>query len=94
MFFIFVGRDKPDSLALRMVTKASHSRFLDTCQEVLMTGPILDAAGAECGSVMVFRAESIAALNERLVDEPYRRAGLFAQTEILPWVWKRGNPYL
>jgi uncharacterized protein YciI len=96
-FFVFIGTDRPGALELRRATKAAHRAYLDTAPsgvEVLMSGPTLDAAGDETGSIMILRAPGEAALMEFFAAEPYHLSGLYAETEIRPWLWKRGNPHL
>lgn len=96
MYFIFIGADRSGCLDLRRATKAIHSAYLDTggrTVEVLMSGPTTDAAGNETGSVMVLRAESEDDVRAFFRDEPYHLADLYDRTMLLPWLWKRGNPY-
>ncbi|MFL9888845.1 YciI family protein [Paraburkholderia agricolaris] len=96
MFFAVIARDHPDSTALRAQTKARHSAYLDTAEglRVLQTGPLLDEKGAEAGSLLILEADAIEAVQAFMKTDPYVHAGLFAQVEIHPWVWRRGNPYL
>jgi uncharacterized protein YciI len=97
MFFAVIARDHPDSTALRAQTKVRHSAHLDAATEglrVLQTGPLLDEKGAEAGSLLILEANAIEAVQAFMEADPYARAGLFAQVEIHPWAWRRGNPYL
>ncbi|CAE6825975.1 YciI family protein [Paraburkholderia domus] len=96
MFFAVIARDHPGSTALRAQTKARHSAHLDAAAEglrVLQTGPLLDEKGAEAGSLLILEADAIEAVQAFMKADPYAQAGLFAQVDIHPWVWRRGNPY-
>lgn len=95
MYYIFIGTDRENCFDLRRETKRSHSAYLDAATDsvsVLMSGPTLDEEGRECGSLMILQAASRDALEAFFAREPYHRAGLYAATDIRPWIWKRGNP--
>jgi len=97
MFFAVIAKDHPDSMALRAQTKGSHSAHLDAAAEglrVLQTGPLLDEGGAEVGSLLILEAVALATVEGFMAADPYTKAGLFAQMEIHPWLWRRGNPYV
>lgn len=96
MFFAVIARDHPDSTVLRAQTKARHSAHLDAAEglRMLQTGPLLDETGAEVGSLLILAADAIEAVQAFMKTDPYAQAGLFAQVEIHPWAWRRGNPYL
>ncbi|TAL98478.1 MAG: YciI family protein [Paraburkholderia sp.] len=97
MFFAVIARDHPDSTALRAQTKVRHSAHLNAAADglrVLQTGPLLDESGAETGSLLILEADAIEAAQSFMNADPYAQAGLFAQVEIHPWAWRRGNPYL
>lgn len=97
MFFAVIAQDHPDSTALRAQTKARHIAHLDAAAEnlaVLQTGPLLDEHDAETGSLLILEADTIETVEAFMKADPYTQAGLFAQMEIHPWAWRRGNPYL
>jgi hypothetical protein len=97
MFFAVIAKDYPGSTALRAQTKARHIVHLDGAADglqVLQTGPLLDDTGAEAGSLLILEAASIEIVQVFMKADPYARAWLFAQVEIHPWAWRRGNPYL
>ena len=97
MFFAVIAKDHPDSTGLRAQAKARHIVHLDGAADglrVLQTGPLLDEKGAEAGSLLIFEAASIEAVQAFMKADPYAEAGLFAQVEIRQWAWRRGNPYL
>ena len=97
MFFAVIAKDHPDCTALRAKTKAHHRAHLDTAAEglrVLQTGPLLGDGDAEVGSLLILEADAIETVEAFVRADPYVQAGLFAQVEIHPWVWRRGNPYV
>jgi uncharacterized protein len=96
MFFAVIAKDHPNSTALRAQTKARHTAYLDAAEglRVLQTGPLLDESGAEAGSLLILEAAALTVVDAFIAADPYTKAGLFAQVEIHPWAWRRGNPYL
>jgi hypothetical protein len=97
VFFLFLGEDRPGALDLRLATKAAHVRYLNAAPaevEVLMSGPLAGPDGGEAGSAIVFRAADARQVRAFLDAEPYHLAGLYAKSEVRPWLWRRGNPYL
>ena len=97
MFFAVFAKDHPGKTDLRAQTKARHSAHLDAAAEglrVLQTGPLLDEGDAEVGSLLILEAVGLATVENFMAVDPYAQAGLFAQVEIHPWLWRRGNPYM
>ncbi len=84
--FILLCRDKPDSLALRMETRPAHlDYFKHYGKKLILGGPMLDAEGKPNGSMMVIEAENEAAARELSENDPYKKAGLFAEVSIIPF---------
>ena len=97
MYFVVFATDQPGKAALRVQTKARHREHLDHPPDgvhVLQTGPWLDGAGEEAGSLLILEAASKAQIEAFMQTDPYVEAGIFAHIEVHPWVWRRGNPYL
>jgi uncharacterized protein YciI len=96
MFFAVIAKDHWNSSALRAQTKARHSVHLDAAEglRVLQTGPLLDESGSEVGSLLILEAVELATVESFMASDPYTNVGLFAQIEIYPWLWRRGNPYM
>ena len=82
MLFAITCLDKPDSLALRQATRPAHLEYLAGYQIVLLGGPVLDPAGASCGSLLVLEAADLAEAEAFAAADPYAKAGLFASTTI------------
>ncbi len=81
MLFAISCFDKPGSLALRQATRPAHLDFV-TGQHVVIGGPLLDAEGQPCGSLLLFEAPDRAAAEAFVAADPYGQAGLFERVTI------------
>ena len=96
-FFALMSTDVANSGPIRAANKDLHKIHLDSASgspAVLYSGPLLDAAGAEIGSLIILRAETRDQVEEFANNDPYTRAGLHAERKISEWLWRRGNPFL
>ncbi len=87
MHFALRCLDKPDGLALRQQTRPDHLAYLERhAQHVLVGGPLLDGDGATpIGSLLIVDFEDRAAVDRFVADDPYTKAGLFADVDVTPW---------
>ena len=85
MLFVLTAIDKPNSLALRSATRPAHFEYARATGAVKLGGPFLDAKGEMAGSLIIFEAADLDAAMKWAVNDPYAKAGLFAQSEIRPW---------
>ncbi|KQT61847.1 MULTISPECIES: YciI-like protein [unclassified Aureimonas] len=93
MLFAILCDDKPGSLDLRLSTRPEHVAFLTGLGTVLkFAGPFLDGEEKPCGSMLVVEAESLDAAKAIAAEDPYAKAGLFAQTSVRAWRWTINNP--
>ncbi len=94
MHVMFIGRDKPGHLPLRLSSREAHLAFLkENAAAIKIAGPYLDeATGEPRGSLLIVEAESLEAAKDLLARDPYAAVGLFASVEILPWRWVIGVP--
>lgn len=83
--FVLTCTDKPDALDLRLATREAHFAYLKAQGCVRLGGPFLDEAGNMVGSMMVIEAADLAAAEAFADNDPYKLAGLFAQSELRPW---------
>ena len=91
-FFTLICQDKPDSLELRLATRPSHVAYLgEHADKLRLGGPFLDGAGQMCGSLLIVEVDDLAAAEAFSVNDPYRKAGLFASVEIRPLNPVTGN---
>jgi uncharacterized protein YciI len=74
-------------LALRVSVREAHLAYLRTLPPgfLKIAGPFLNDAGQMCGSLFVFEADGVEAIDAFLAKDPYVLAGLFASVEIRPW---------
>ena len=94
MLFAIICTDKPGGLELRMATRPAHLEHLKAHErELVLVGPVLDAAGQPCGSLLVVEAADRAAAETFAAADPYARAGLFESVVIRPFrtVFKDGK---
>jgi uncharacterized protein YciI len=85
MLFVITAIDKPDSLALRMATRAAHFEYAKATGAIRLGGPFLDAKGEMAGSMIVCEAADLAAAKAWAANDPYAKAGLFASSDVRPW---------
>ncbi|SFK52172.1 YciI family protein [Falsiroseomonas stagni] len=93
MLFAISCTDKPASLALRMETRPAHVDYLKQhAASFVLVGPVLDAEGKPCGSLLVVDVADRAAAEAFAAGDPYAKAGLFESTVIRPFrtVFKDG----
>ncbi len=84
--FILLCRDKPDSLALRMDTRPAHLEYFQKSEnKLLLAGPLLGETGDPVGSMIIVEAADEAAARVIAANDPYAKAGLFAETQIKPF---------
>ena len=86
MFFLVIGEDKPDALALRHRVRVAHLDYVfgDVSPVILLGGSaFLDEAGGDmAGSWFLLEAPDREALQIFLDNDPYARAGVFARVVV------------
>lgn len=87
MLFLFVAKDKPGHLDMRLAVRPAHLTWLEEAGERLrLAGPILDPAGEKpVGSCLVIEAKDLRDATAFLATDPYAQAGLFGDVEIHPY---------
>ena len=84
--FAMIGRDGPQGVELRKLHREAHLRNiepLDHAGRVRFGGPLVDADGDPCGSIVVFEADDLAAAQAFAAGDPYVTEGIFASYEVL-----------
>ncbi len=85
MHFTIRCTDKPDRLALRLATRPDHLAYLQrNLDKLVLVGPVLDEEGRPKGSFYVVDVADRAEAERLAADDPYAKAGLFAQVELDP----------
>nr|WP_316656731.1 YciI-like protein [uncultured Gellertiella sp.] len=95
MLFALLCTDKPGHLPVRMETRPAHVDWLNglnAAGTLKIAGPFLDADGKPCGSLVIIRADDLAAARALAEQDPYAIAGLFESVDIKPYNWVFNNP--
>jgi len=85
MHVALICRDKHGALDLRMETRKAHLDYVERTGVVQFAGPFLNEAGQMCGSLVVLNVDSMDVAKTWAADDPYARAGLFEDVQILGW---------
>ncbi|OFX08853.1 MAG: hypothetical protein A2516_08905 [Alphaproteobacteria bacterium RIFOXYD12_FULL_60_8] len=86
MAYVLYCLDKPDSLAVRMATREAHLAYMaGFAEKRILVGPLLDEAGAMCGSLLIMNFATRAEAEAMAAGDPYAKAGLFQSVEIRPF---------
>ncbi|MCG6117405.1 MAG: YciI family protein [Aquimonas sp.] len=94
MWYLIIGCDAPDSLSLRLQTRAAHIERLNTLRNegrLKLAGP-LPAIDAEdpgeagfVGSAIVAEFEDFEAARAWAQADPYFEAGVYESVQVLPF---------
>ena len=79
MLFVITALDGENSLALRMATRAAHFDYARATGAVKLGGPFLNQNGDMIGSLIIIEAPDLVAAQNWQRNDPYAKAGLFAQ---------------
>jgi uncharacterized protein YciI len=77
--------DRPGHLQTRLDNREAHLAHLRADPHVVQAGPLLDATGEMCGSLILFATEDRAHVEAFALADPYAAAGLFAEVRIETW---------
>jgi uncharacterized protein YciI len=80
-----MAQDKPGALPVRTANRQAHLDYIAATGVVEMAGPLLDADGQMCGSLIVLDVADMAAARDWAAGDPYAKAGLFAATTLIEW---------
>jgi uncharacterized protein YciI len=85
--FVMTAKDVDDGLALRLSVREAHLAYVRSLEPgfIKMAGPFLDPNGEMCGSLFIFEAPDMAAIEAYLAKDPYVTSGLFTQIDIRPF---------
>ena len=85
MLFVVTALDREHARDLRQATRPAHFEYVQKTGAVRLGGPFLDAKGDMIGSLIVIEAPDLAAAQEWQRNDPYTKAGLFAQADVRAW---------
>ncbi|WP_114968282.1 YciI family protein [Rhodoferax ferrireducens] len=95
-YFAVFAQDRIGMKEVRARLRPEHRAWLrnpGTHKVVVrLGGPLLDAAGAMAGTLLVVEAQSMQAVQEFMNDDPYCQSEMFEQIEIKRWQWSLGQP--
>lgn len=85
MLVALTARDKPNSLDLRKANRDAHLAYITETGVVSQAGPVLDAAGEMCGSLVILDVEDMAAARAWAENDPYAKVDLFESVDLIEW---------
>jgi uncharacterized protein YciI len=85
MLIALIAKDKPGALPIRMDNRPAHVDYLKSTGVVSQAGPLLDDAGDMIGSLVILEVADMAAAQDWATNDPYAKAGLFADVQLIPW---------
>jgi hypothetical protein len=83
--FVYRGHDGPRGLELRKTVRERHLAHLQPLADVgrvRFAGPLVDAAGNPCGSLVIFEADDLGAARRIAESDPYLVEGVFERVEV------------
>ena len=80
-----IAKDKPGALEVRKANRDAHLAYIKDTGVVSQAGPLLDAEGQMCGSLVILEVADMAAAQAWAAGDPYGHAGLFASVELIAW---------
>ncbi len=84
--FVYRGSDGPRGLELRKTVRDRHLAHLQALTDagrIRFGGPLLDADGNPCGSLVILEADDLESAREIAESDPYRVEGVFEKVEVL-----------
>jgi uncharacterized protein YciI len=85
MLFALFAHDKPGALTIRQENRPAHVDYLKSTGCVAQAGPLLDGDGQMCGSLVILDVADMAAAQDWADNDPYAKAGLFADVQLVAW---------
>ena len=94
MLYLIYGVDGPDAARIRAATRDAHFAYLEKHRDILVLGgaTLADDGIARTGSVLIINAASSAEADAFARDEPFRKAGVFAQHTVTRMRRGQWNP--
>ncbi|TDK44473.1 YciI family protein [Antarcticimicrobium luteum] len=84
MLIALIARDKPGALQIRKDTRAEHLAYIEATGVVAQAGPLIEG-GEMAGSLVILDVADMAAAEDWAANDPYARAGLFDNVELIEW---------
>jgi len=85
MYVSLIARDKPGALEIRKANRAEHLAYIESTGIVAQAGPLLDDDEQMVGSLVILDVETMSDAENWAANDPYAKAGLFANVELIRW---------
>ncbi|MDE0850878.1 YciI family protein [Yoonia sp.] len=85
MLVALMAKDKSGALQTRLDNREAHLAHVKESGIVAMAGPLLDADGGMCGSLIVLNVDDMAQAKAFADNDPYAKAGLFETVTLDIW---------
>jgi len=85
MLVALMAHDKPGALQTRVDNRSAHLAYIEATGVVAQAGPLLNAEGAMCGTLIVLDVVDMDAAQAWADGDPYARAGLFESVTLIEW---------
>ena len=85
MLVCLMAHDKAGALDVRLENRSAHVEYLKSTNHVHLAGPLIDADGGMCGSMIVLDVPDMAAAEAWAANDPYAKAGLFSSVTLTEW---------
>ncbi|MEP1767220.1 MAG: YciI family protein [Sulfitobacter sp.] len=85
MLVCLIAKDKAGALDVRMENRPKHVEYLKSTDHVHLAGPLIDADGGMCGSMIVLDVPDMAAAENWVANDPYTHAELFQSVTLTEW---------
>ena len=85
MLVALMAKDKSGALQTRLDNREAHLAHVKESGIVTMAGPLLDADGGMCGSLIVLNVDDMAQAKAFAGNDPYAKAGLFETVTLDIW---------
>ena len=85
MLVCLMAHDKAGALDVRLENRSAHVEYLKSTDHVHLAGPLIDADGGMCGSMIVLDVPDMAAAKAWAANDPYAKAGLFSSVTLTEW---------
>tara|TARA_B110000977_G_scaffold111867_1_gene145012 strand:- start:588 stop:845 length:258 start_codon:yes stop_codon:yes gene_type:complete len=80
-----MAHDKAGALDVRLENRSAHVEYLKSTDHVHLAGPLIDADGGMCGSMIVLDVPDMVAAEAWAANDPYAKAGLFSSVTLTEW---------
>jgi uncharacterized protein YciI len=93
VLFIVSGRDHANGLEHRLAIRPRHRAHYESLgEDLILSGPYLDAAGEPIGSMIIIRRDSQEAAEAFANADPFVAEGVFAELTVSRWDWFMKRP--